>query len=187
MHGLGMPLRMKAIHTRTGAPLKQNPEMEKDLKDAPSMYAFEKDISFLNRYFVYQKISTLDVEKLTSVILGQLPDELEYEERKTVEAKKVVEEEVPVVKRKAIKMKKTLVLEAATEALEEGKEKEETVINPAIVTQALVKPKRKTKKALVLEDRTPQEPIVLEIAEQGLAKPKAKTKKKKVVDFNIVE
>jgi uncharacterized protein involved in response to NO len=27
LHGLGMPLRMKAIHTRTGAPLKQSPEM----------------------------------------------------------------------------------------------------------------------------------------------------------------
>jgi hypothetical protein len=174
--------------------LKQNPELEKDLKDAPSMQAFEKDISFLNRYFVYQKISTLDVEKLTSVILGQLPDELEYEERKTVEAKKAVEE-APVVKRKAVKMKKTLVLEAATEALEETQEKEkekekekeiqekeESVINPAIV-----KPKRKTKKVLVLEERTPQEPIVLEIAEQGLAKPKTKTKKNKVVDFNIVE
>ena len=27
LHGLGMPLRMKAVHTRTGAPVKQNPEL----------------------------------------------------------------------------------------------------------------------------------------------------------------
>jgi hypothetical protein len=158
--------------------LKQNPELERDLKDAPSMQAFEKDISFLNRYFVYQKISTLDVEKLTSVILGQLPDELDYEERKTVEARKTVSEVGPI-KRKVVKMKKTLVLEAATEALEET---QTTVIPEAVVP--ILKPKRKTKKALLLEERTPQEPIVLEIADQGLKK--TKTKKKKVVDFDIV-
>ena len=165
-----------ATNTYTFRDLKQNPELEKDLKDAPLMQAFEKDISFLNRYFVFQKISTLDVEKLTTVILGQLPDELEYEDRKTVEARKVVEE-VPVIKRKAVKIKKTLVLEAATEALEETQTT--TVLKEKPI-------KQKTKKvAIVLEERTPQEPIVLEIADQGLKR--TKTKKKKVVDFDIVE
>ena len=173
--------------------LKQNPELEKDLKDAPLMQAFEKDISFLNRYFVYQKISTLDVEKLTFVILGQLPDELEYEERKTVEARKAVEE-APVIKRKAVKMKKTLVLEAATEALEETAIKETAIKETAIKETAVVpilkeKPKKpRTKKIpIVIEERTPQEPIVLEIADQGLKRTNIKTKKKKVVDFDVVE
>jgi hypothetical protein len=84
-------------------------------------------------------------------------------------------------------MKKTLVLEAATEALEENQEKEKELVQ--VINPAIVKPKRKTKKVLVLEERTPQEPIVLEIAEQGLTNKKTnvKTKKKKVVDFDIVE
>ena len=139
---------------------------------------------------MYQKISTLDVEKLISVILGQLPDELDYEERKTVEARKAVEE-APVVKKKVVKMKKTLVLEAATEALEETAIKETAIKEPAvketIVPIIKEKPnKPRTKKVpIVIEERTPQEPIVLEIADQGLKK--TKTKKKKVVDFDVVE
>ena len=43
------------------------------------MRQFEKDISFLNRYFVYKKTSTRNAEKLTKTLLEQLPDEIEFE------------------------------------------------------------------------------------------------------------
>ena len=172
------------------ADLKNSPILEKDLKEAPSIRGFEKDISFLNRYCVYQKVSTLDVEKLTNVILGQLPEEVEYEALKTKETEKAVDElneafaQNPKPKPKAVKLKKTLLLEEATEALEER-------------TVAAKKPTNKSATRKITESVESGE-IVEESAAAAASMPapvpvlasvkeKTKTKKKKMVVFDIVE
>ena len=163
--------------------LKHNPSIEKDLKEAPSIRGFEKDISFLNRYCVYQKVTTLDVEKLTNVILGQLPEEVEYEALKTKATENAVNEindaflNNPKPKPKAVKLKKTLLLEEATEALEE---------------RTGLKEKIKEKENVKVKTRKLTESVESgEIVEESEAKASSvkatKTRKKKSVEFDIVE
>lgn len=102
--------------------IKNNPNKAKDYKDAPDMKDYEKDISFLNRYFVYKKISTRNAEKLTKSLMDQLPDVLDFEESQTVLARKAVKEAENMLKRKTKNLNEKLKLQAATEALEEEKE-----------------------------------------------------------------
>ena len=59
--------------------IRKFPKSAKEYGMAPSMMDYEKKISFLNRYFVFQKIATRNVEKLTKSILETLPDEVEFE------------------------------------------------------------------------------------------------------------
>ncbi len=175
------------LFNKMTADLKYTPSLEKDLKEAPFMRGYEKDISFLNRYFVYQKVSTLDVEKLTNVILGQLPEEVEYESMKTkatVQAAVEANAEFAKTKPKAVKLKKTLLLEEATEALEER-----TLINEKERVRNLVE---SIESGEVVEEEivVTKAPAVTKAPTVTKAdtKPKTtKTKKKKVVDFNIIE
>jgi hypothetical protein len=77
---------------------------------APSMMDYEKRISFLNRFFVFQKIATRNVEKLTKSILEQAPDEIEFEDRQTEKAQKAVEETDKKLKPKVKNLKKKIEL-----------------------------------------------------------------------------
>jgi hypothetical protein len=101
--------------------IKRNPERGKDYGQAPNMTSYEKDISFLNRYFVFKKVSTRNAEQLTRIILEQLPDEIEFERASTMLARESVKKAEEEIKPRAKKMGKTLKLQEATEALEEGK------------------------------------------------------------------
>jgi SAM-dependent methyltransferase len=70
-------LREKAINNSTGffgelftqmnSDLKRNPRLARDFKEAPNMSAAERQISFLNRYFIYKKVRNVDTE---NVFLG---------------------------------------------------------------------------------------------------------------------
>jgi len=169
--------------------LKYNPSIEKDLKEAPSIRGFEKDISFLNRYCVYQKVSTLDVEKLTNVILGQLPEEVEYEALKSKATENAVNEindaflNNPKPKPKAVKLKKTLLLEEATEALEER-----TGLKEKIKEKGNEKIKEKEKvKTRKLAESVESGEIVEESEAKASSVKATKTRKKKSVEFDIVE
>jgi hypothetical protein len=97
----------------------KNPGLKKDYKDAPFMNEYEKDISFLNRYFVYKKISSRNAEKLTRAILDNIPDEYEFEQSAKNLAREAVKKAEEEVKPKAKKLKDKLKLQEATEALEE--------------------------------------------------------------------
>ena len=44
--------------------IKKNKYKEKEFENAANMSAFEKKISFLNRYFVYKKIREVNTEKV---------------------------------------------------------------------------------------------------------------------------
>ena len=181
--------------------LKHSPILEKDLKEAPSIRGFEKDISFLNRYCVYQKVSTLDVEKLTNVILGQLPEEVEYEALKTKETEKAVDEindafqknPKPNTKPMAVKLKKTLLLEEATEALEEQTIAEKKPTNKATTTKKSTTRKltESVESGEIVEETAAATaaaaPSQVPVPVLASVKEKTKTKKKKMVEFDIVE
>jgi hypothetical protein len=91
--------------------IRKFPKTEKEYGMAPGMMDYEKRISFLNRYFVFQKIATRNVEKLTKSILEHLPDEIEFEDRQTEKAQKVVEKTDKELKPKVRNLKKKILLQ----------------------------------------------------------------------------
>jgi hypothetical protein len=90
--------------------IKKFPKTEKEFGMAPSMMDYEKRISFLNRFFVFQKIATRNVEKLTKSILEHTPDEIVFEDRQTEKAQKAVEEIDKKLKPKVKNLKKKIEL-----------------------------------------------------------------------------
>jgi hypothetical protein len=153
----------------------KNPEKASDYKDALYMKDYEKDISFLNRFFIYKKTSTRNAEKLTKTLLEQLPDEIAIEQAGTMLAREAVKQAEEIIKPKSKKLNTKLKLQDATEALEE-------------VIPVVKKSKLQTKKIkeIELELELPQ---VVEVQEEGIdiipAKKKKTTRKKKFVDFEI--
>ena len=108
--------------------VKKNPEKEKDFKDALYMRDYEKDISFLNRFFVFKKTSTRNAEKLTKSLLDELPYQEDIEETGTILARKVVKETQEIVKPKTKKLREKLKLQEATEAFEETQELKDILV-----------------------------------------------------------
>jgi hypothetical protein len=146
--------------------VKKNPEKESDYKDALYMRDYEKDISFLNRFFIYKKTSTRNAEKLTRSLLDQLPEEDELEQAGTMLAREAVEKATELVKPKAKKLSQKLKLQEATEALEE--------------TKVTVKRSRTKKITPPLEGED-----IIDIVSEPTKK--KTTRKKKAVEFDIVE
>jgi hypothetical protein len=152
--------------------IQKNPKKASDYKDAPSMKSYEKNISFLNRFFVYKKTSTRNAEKLTRTLLDQLPDEIAFEQAESMLAREAVKEAEALIKPRAKKLKERLNLQEATEALEEQK----------------AKPKTRTKKAKpeIVEENMGEIEIIegTNKMEEPQVK-KKKTRKAKVVDLVI--
>jgi hypothetical protein len=143
--------------------IKRSPMKAVDYKEAPNMTKYEKDISFLNRYFVFKKIRTINAEKLTNAILGALPSEYEFEETQTKIAKKAVEQqEQKEEKRKPKALQRKLVLTEAVEAVDE-----DTTATTATTSAAAATVKKQS--SLVTEPK------------------KTTTRKKKAVEFVIEE
>lgn len=136
--------------------IRKFPKTEKEYGMAPSMMDYEKRISFLNRYFVFQKIATRNVEKLTKSILEHVPHEFEFEDRQSAIAQKAVKEVDEEIKPKVKNLRKKLKLQEATEALKE--DVKEDVKEVVVEEHALEKKKaKKTKKVEVaLVEETPE-------------------------------
>ena len=128
--------------------IRKFPKTEKDYGMGPSMMDYEKRISFLNRYFVFQKIATRNVEKLTKSILEHVPNEFEFEDRQSAIAQKAVKKVDEEIKPKVKNLRRKLKLQEATEVL-----KEDVVVDVEPVVEAAeakeeehVLEKKKTKK-----------------------------------------
>lgn len=117
--------------------IKKNPKRQVDYKDAPLMRDYEKDISFLNRFFVYKKTSTRNADKLTKVLLNQLPDEDLLETEGTMLARETVAKAEEMLKPKAKKLKQKIMLQ--------GQEPEQA-------TKASKAPKAPTKRKVTMKD-----------------------------------
>ena len=64
--------------------IKKNKYKEKEFLNAANMTAFEKKISFLNRYFVYKKIREVNTEKV-ELELGEYQESKYYFEKASSE------------------------------------------------------------------------------------------------------
>ena len=130
--------------------ISKNKFKAKDFDEAPNMTSIEKKISFLNRYFIYKKVRTVNVEAIT-LELGEYNATVEQRNRiDTVRAQQTAEKEVEAeeaakekktLKSKVRKLSKKLQLVPATEAIDEPK--------PAVTKQVKEK-KPVTKKPSLL-------------------------------------
>lgn len=148
--------------------VKRHPEKESDYKDALLMRNYEKDISFLNRFFIYKKTSTRNAEKLTNSLLNQLQGEEEIELAGTMLAREAVKKAEEIVKPRAKKISGKLKLQEATEALEEANNNKTT---------------KDVAETEVVEELNDE---IIEIVPAPKKKKKT-TRRKKEVEFDIVE
>jgi len=71
--------------------IKRNPKNEYLYKSAAKMSAGERQISFLNRYFIYKKVRNIDTEQVSSNLIGKSVNvELDEEEQKKMDQEKIV-------------------------------------------------------------------------------------------------
>ena len=128
--------------------IKGNKFKANDYGDASNMSLNEKKISFLNRYFVYKKVRTVNPDKV-EIDLDDYQEEKEEKEgsigKKEKEKEKEKEEES---KPKIKKLNKKLMLVPATEAIEE---KPEFKLVEKVKT-AKSKTEKPKKKLLIVED-----------------------------------
>jgi SAM-dependent methyltransferase len=126
--------------------IEKNKFKAKDYEQAPFMTGPEKDISFLNRYFIYKKIRTVNTENV-ELELG------EYEEtsalrnaQDTEQAQSIALEEEKKIKPKVRKLSKKILLINATEAIDEPK---------------VAEPENKPKKTKKLKEKEVKKPLIL--------------------------
>jgi hypothetical protein len=125
--------------------ISKNKFKAKDYEQASNMTSPEKKISFLNRYFVYKKIRTVNIETI-ELELGEYQETAVIRDaQETKHAQKVAIEEVAKLKPNIRKLSKKLLLVAATEAVDET-----IVPNENIKTVKKEKPKS-SKKLLIIE------------------------------------
>jgi len=134
--------------------ISKNKFKAKDYGEAPNMTSIEKKISFLNRYFVYKKIRTVNTESI-ELELGEYNEtEAIRDAIETKHAQSVAKEEVVKSKSKIRKLTKKLLLVAATEAIDEP--------NPVLEKEKVTKKAKETnvkasKKLLIIESDDEEE------------------------------
>ena len=134
--------------------VKQNKFKSTMFGEAPNMSFIEKEISFLNRYFVYQKVREVNLDK-THLEFGEYEEaEDKREKRDTQQAVVVAKEVVAKTKPKVRKLTKKMLLVPATEAIDDTVQQVETAIDRK--TKTAKKTAKKTvkpaTKLLVIED-----------------------------------
>lgn len=90
-----------------------------DYGDAPNMTSYEKKISFLNRYFVYEKFMEVNINNVNLDLEDYQQTEIIRNNIETKQAIEVAKETVMQNKPKVRKLTKKLMLIAATEAVDE--------------------------------------------------------------------
>lgn len=122
--------------------------------EAPNMASFEKEISFLNRFFVYKKVREVNIDKL-NLELSEYDEALvQRENEDTKKAVTIAKEEDKYLKPKVRKLSKKILLVAATEAVDEP------INQVKLIEKAIEKKKtkskanepKKTKKQFIIED-----------------------------------
>jgi len=132
--------------------IKRNKFKETLYGEAPYMSTIEKEISFINRYFIYKKIRDVNIEKI-HLELGEYEEAVAEREKKDTEKAIVVakEEEIKTNKLRVKKLSKKLLLVAATEAVDEPVKQIEEIIEKKKEPKQQVKQVKKAKKILIVE------------------------------------
>ena len=134
----------------------KNKFKSKDYYKAPYMTAPERKISFLNRYFIYKKIRTVNIENV-QLEIGEYEETaaLRNNNKETYDAQKVAFEEVEKIKPKVRKLSKKLLLVAATEAIDEDNQNNQNNQNNNDKKEPIKKKKeekqKKSQKLLIIE------------------------------------
>ncbi len=132
--------------------ISKNKFRAKDYDQAPFMTAPEKKISFLNRYFVYKKIRTVNIENV-ELELGEYQESAAARNiTETKEAQDVAIEEVKNLQPKVRKLSKKLLLVAATEASENQPIIEKTPDKKSKSKKVKNDPKAIQKNTLIIEE-----------------------------------
>ena len=149
--------------------IKKNKFKKKEYGQAPEMNAFERKISFLNRYFVYKKLRTVNAEKVVNEMLEETFEERTFPQpqpqpqpqpplepqpknvgKSGVKKKNGQEVVTSMQKKKPVKLARKLVLVEATEAQDENAPQDvEEVI---IIKPKEKKGKKATKPKLIIMD-----------------------------------
>jgi hypothetical protein len=133
--------------------VKKNKFKKKEYGKAPEMNAFERKISFLNRYFVYKKLRTVNAEKVVNEMLEETFVERPVSPGPTFSAPtrarpKLLKKAVTSSKqKKPVKLSRKLVLVEATEAQEEPPELVEEEQEEVIVLKPKAKKVEKASKS----------------------------------------
>jgi hypothetical protein len=99
--------------------IEKNKFKAKDYEKAPFMTTYEKKISFLNRYFVYKKVRTVNLETV-QLELGEYQENVVAENAaETEHAQEVAVKEVKKIAPKVRKLSKKMLLVASHEASED--------------------------------------------------------------------
>ena len=98
------------LFTRMTGDIKRNPRLEREFKDAQNMTPGERQISFLNRYFIYKKVRKVDTE---NVFLG-LTGKTVAEEKDEEDVTKRAQEEVLRVEQQALASAKPVKVKGKT-------------------------------------------------------------------------
>ena len=132
--------------------IKRNKFKETLYGEAPYMTTIEKEISFINRYFIYKKIREVNIDKI-HLELGEYDEAVaEREKKETEKAVVVAKEEMKANKPRVKKLSKKLVLVAATEAVDEPVKQIEETIEKKKGPKQEVKQVKKAKKILIVEN-----------------------------------
>ena len=117
---------------------------KKEYGEATHMSRFEKEISFLNRYFVYKKVRSVDAAKVANSFLLSVAEDLDFNDEKvaTKAAQVASKPTKPTVK----KLNRTLILKPATEANDE-----ESLPPGGVIKLKAKKTTRKNKQELVFD------------------------------------
>jgi hypothetical protein len=128
----------------------KNKFKSKDYYKAPYMTAPERKISFLNRYFIYKKIRTVNIENV-QIEIGEYEETaaLRNNNKETYDAQKVAFEEVEKIKPKVRKLSKKLLLVAATEAIDENNQNNNDKKEP--IKKKKEEKQKKSQKLLIIE------------------------------------
>jgi mRNA capping enzyme/mRNA capping enzyme, catalytic domain len=115
-HGSGM---FSEMFTAMENEVEQNPRRRSDYGRALSMNSDEKWVSFMNRYFVFRKVHSVDAEKIYKQFVSkQMIQDIEKEQTDVLETKTVATEPV-VEKPKPRKMGKKIIVEESEEKEDE--------------------------------------------------------------------
>lgn len=133
--------------------IKRFPSKKNDYGEAMYMTPYEKDISFLNRYFIYKKIRTVNAEKIANQFISYIPDELDFEKKETIAAQKDVR--VATKPTKVKKLSKRLILQESPT--------EQSVV---IVTEPIeIETKKAPKKAKTTKTKVKASDMIFDIVE----------------------
>jgi hypothetical protein len=154
------------------------PSRKNDYGEALYMNAYEKDISFLNRYFVYKKIRTVNAEKISQSFISQSLEQLQLEKVESIKAINYVKQANKEYKPKAKKLNKTLIL-IESDPIEEPIPIPKSELQIDVDQELETEPKQNIK--------SDNEAININLVEKKPIKTKKTSRKNKLIEFSIEE